>query len=319
MGKVYFQHKTAFDVCYDKYLINVSGRVTDNFLSDSISYDSIPNQIKELFKNREWILKPFKIDDAEKCYAVIEGNPNLERHSEKQNIIITGTDARGLYGYLILEPNKGIENSKYSRIDCYFPFEPTIEEVEIEMSEILIEIYKKDFLFEFLDYHFNNCFESTEDFLNYFNIFLKKYYPSNVAAFLDMSKKLRQWLNNKLDVYRIHLDEESKDNFWFQQLPTVEVDEKNTEIQLELDISGHKIVFLKELGVIDFLNKVFKAKNPSLNQTEFSKLLAPIIGINSETLRKGLSGYGQKTKDDPKSKDALNKVKSELLKFGIEL
>ena len=59
-----------------------------------------------------------------------------------------------------------------------------------------------------------------------------------------------------------------------------------------------------------------------MSDTKFAELIGLILGLQGkkiEAVRKGISGYGQGTKDNPKTLKALNKVKSELLKFGIEL
>lgn len=94
------------------------------------------------------------------------------------------------------------------------------------------------------------------------------------------------------------------------------------ETNLELEKTAHKIVLLHELGVIGHLQKLREQKNSTLSDTKFAELIGLILGLQGkkiEAVRKGISGYGQGTKDDPKTPTALQKVRSELLKFGIEL
>lgn len=115
---------------------------------------------------------------------------------------------------------------------------------------------------------------------------------------------------------------EAKKTIEQKQLP-IEVIEDNSDevIQPELTAISHKVVLLYELGIIEYLTKVRNEKYPTLSNKQFAKLIGFILGIkgNSETIRKCISGYGQHTKDDPKSKKALKAVKAELSKIDVVL
>ncbi|NBB18050.1 hypothetical protein GVN20_01670 [Runella sp. CRIBMP] len=172
------------------------------------------------------------------------------------------------------------------------------------------------YIHDYLHFHYSHYHYDLNNWLEYISQVFKeinKYIQLPQLYVLQIRKLVNNWIAEK----RTELSELNGETI--EQLPAVKAIKENAETQLELDSAGHKLVFLKELGVIDHLKNYCKAKKPSLNDTEFSKLLAPIIGINPDTIRKGLSGYGQGTNDDPKTQKALQKVKSELIKFGIEL
>lgn len=98
--------------------------------------------------------------------------------------------------------------------------------------------------------------------------------------------------------------------------------EENEESSILIEKTTHKLVLLHELGVIECLQKVRKEKNPNLSDSQFADLVGSILGLQGKqitTVRKGISGYGRGGQDDPKTDRAFRKVKSELIKFGIEI
>lgn len=76
-----------------------------------------------------------------------------------------------------------------------------------------------------------------------------------------------------------------------------------------------RLLLLKELGIIDFLND-----NHNLTARKFSELLAEILNSNPESLRPYLSHLGspKRTKNNPANKTSINTLDTILKKFGLE-
>lgn len=176
------------------------------------------------------------------------------------------------------------------------------------------------YIYRFLDYHYSLYHYDLDNWLDYVLQVFKdssKYIKKPQLTELKLRNKVNEWIVER----RIELSRLNGESIE-QQTPTVEVFEETIELDTELEKTAHKVVLLHELRVIEHLQKLCKEKNPTMSHTKFAELIGFILGLQGkkiEAVRKGLSGYGQKTRDDPKTKDALKKVKSELLKFGIEL
>ncbi len=93
-------------------------------------------------------------------------------------------------------------------------------------------------------------------------------------------------------------------------------------VEAEIDLIvferlSHKLVYLHEIGVYDFLADKYKG----LDKTPFANLVASMSGITDpkeiENLRKCISYIGIKDTKNPINKKSLNAVRAELLKIGI--
>jgi len=111
----------------------------------------------------------------------------------------------------------------------------------------------------------------------------------------------------------------------FQQTQKInKVQEEQIE-PLELDYMSHKLLMLYYLGVTDFLIE----KHPTLKNemnTKLAKLLHPFIGkgenkrAETDTIRKVIEGlYSVSSSYNPLTEKAIDKVRSELSKVGIEI
>lgn len=226
---------------------------------------------------------------------------------------------------------EGVEDSIEKALGLPIPDEYILEyeHTLVDMTEFdvntafvkrAIEYYNYDMnndscvIYEYLDFHYSEYHYELNDWLEYVSkVFkdIKKYIKIPQLSAL----RVRALVNGWIDVKRNELAKlEGK----------TEVVDETTELDAELEkkITGHKVVLLHELGVIEHLQKLCKEKNPTMSHTKFAELVGLILGLQSkksETVRKCISGYGQGTKDDPKTSNALTTVKSKLLKFGIEL
>lgn len=200
-------------------------------------------------------------------------------------------------------------------------YEHTLMEMQdIDVRQVFIqrglEYFKRDskYLSLFLDFHYEVYSGNLSDWLDYVQQIFKNIdecvtsdTPSLIV--LRLCKSANDWIAKKRKELATVLTLQPT------EIPTLE----NEELRIELDTEGHKIVMLKELGIIDDIEQRLKNKNPNISAKEISIFLSSVMGVNSETIRKALSGYGQNTKDDPKTQKAIKKVKSEMAKWGIDL
>lgn len=169
-----------------------------------------------------------------------------------------------------------------------------------------------------LEYQLDRQFSAIQ-FLDYLKTGVKEYnFHSFSIAWLRLKKKILTWHNEKVNELKNLLGFLTEST---QPAAAEEVEE--TELTpLEITAVAHKVVLFHELGIIEPLKKLCKNKNPTLSDKKFAKLVGGIMGFQGtqiETIRKALSGYGQGGESDVRSRAALDKVKSELMKFGIEL
>ncbi len=135
---------------------------------------------------------------------------------------------------------------------------------------------------------------------------------------LRLKKKLVSWHNEKVNELENLLSFPTEPT----QPPAAATAEPPEVTALDITKVAHKVVLFHELGVIEPLKRFCQSKNPTLSDTQFADLVGSMMGFQGkqlETVRKALSGYGQGGSGDVKSAAAINKVKSELMKFGIEL
>ncbi len=172
---------------------------------------------------------------------------------------------------------------------------------------------------KFLDFHFSSYSDTSEKWLDHISTLVNdihKYVNISEIVTLRFRKLVNDWVERK----REELAELK--GLTVNQISSMNTLEENEESSISIEKTTHKLVLLHELGVIECLQKVRKEKNPNLSDTQFAELVGSILGLQGkqiETVRKGISGYGRGGKDDPKTAKAFTKVKSELIKFGIEI
>lgn len=232
-------------------------------------------------------------------------------------------DIEGNYGKIL-----GYENELYEHT--------LMEMVDVDISRAFIqrglEYFKKGskYLPLFLDFHYevyngnlSEWLEHIEQIFKNINEYVEWNTPKLII--LKLCKNANNWIAEKrkeLAALTNPLPTEeptNKTTTLTTQQPIEVTTPESEETRIELDKKGHKIVMLKELGIIDDIKQRLKNKNPNISAKEISIFLSSVMGIKSETIRKALSGYEQNTKDDPKTKLAITKVKSELIKLGINL
>ncbi len=181
----------------------------------------------------------------------------------------------------------------------------------------------REFLLNSVAYFYkNNGIQATEEqkeidqLLNKFNEETK--YLETASFYLNSLLELAETIQEAIRLHELVQEVEES-----QQQPAVERRDEEIRDTATLDKTTHKIVLIHELGVIGPLKKFCKEKNPALSDTAFAAIVSHILGYDDakskETVRKGLSGYAQGTRDDPKTDKALNTVKALLIKNGIEL
>ena len=149
---------------------------------------------------------------------------------------------------------------------------------------------------------------------------LTDHYRKGDANFIDLLIIIRTWIRDKKT--EIYKDLEVEKNFKKSLKPPAAAVGEPEFTEIELTAVAHKVVLFHELGIIEPLKKLCRSKNPTLSDTQFADLVGSMMGFRDkqlETVRKALSAYGQGKSGDVKSKAAMNNVKSQLMKFGIDL
>jgi hypothetical protein len=169
------------------------------------------------------------------------------------------------------------------------------------------------FLEDILDYQLHQHNDNS-GFLDYIKTYLPKVINANSIPELRIRNRILKWHSEKVKELQALKAGQPDD-----EEATAEAEPANV---MELEYIAHKVVALHELGIIDRLKDICKGKNPTLTDARFAELLCALTGIpqgSKEAVRKGLSGYGRGTRDDPKTPNAIQKVRSQLMKYGIEL
>ena len=194
--------------------------------------------------------------------------------------------------------------------------------------ERALEYYNRPFeLFEnyeftlFMGFHYESYRGQLSDFLERIEIIIKtldgdssKIYDISSIHLLRLRKQLTLWVNEK----RSELNE--IDGLEIATVPQTEVREVEEIDPVVFEKVSHKLVYLHEIGVYDFLKDKYKTlyKTP----IKFATLLASVMGIvepkEIENLRKCIGYIETTNKKNPINDLSLKKVRVELLKLGIE-
>ena len=194
--------------------------------------------------------------------------------------------------------------------------------------ERALEYYNRPFeLFEnyeftlFMGFHYESYRGQLSDFLERIEIIIKtldgdssKIYDISSIHLLRLRKQLTLWVNEK----RSELNE--IDGLEIATVPQPEVREVEEIDPVVFEKVSHKLVYLHEIGVYDFLKDKYKTlyKTP----IKFAELLASVMGIvepkEIENLRKCIGYIETTNKKNPINDLSLKKVRAELLKLGIE-
>ena len=86
---------------------------------------------------------------------------------------------------------------------------------------------------------------------------------------------------------------------------------------LDIQKASHKVLILHELGVLDHLKQKYAVLTID-SDTNMSKLLAPLLNENTETIRAALKNINTNTTRTIINKKSVRKVKAELNKLRIE-
>lgn len=268
------------------------------------------------------------------------------------NIIVTFSYFTSKYSDPYLEPN-GVRNLdefclpyKYSSFpELRDGIEPS--EVDIDVDDIIgynlkwidmtesdvntaflkraLEYYELDSnslspvnFYNFLSFHYERYKYKLSSWLDYISCLFDNLDINRIPTLtsLQIKKLVNEWIAQK----RLELTELNGEIIRHQS-PTVEKVEETIELDTELEKTAHRIVLLHELGIIEHLQKLRNEKFSTLTDAKFAQLIGLILDLKGnkiDAVRKGISGYGLKKKDDPKTPKALNEVKSKLLQLGIE-
>ena len=131
-----------------------------------------------------------------------------------------------------------------------------------------------------------------------------------VIKMIKLKKQVNDWIAEKRKELAELMGEQTP-NTGVIQVVEAEID------PIVFERLSHKLVYLHEIGVYDFL----AAKYKGLDKTPFATLVASMSGITDpkeiENLRKCISYIGIKDTKNPINKTSLKAVRAELLKIGI--